>query len=93
MANEPKRYGGKKRKKGGEKLAESVGPRKSRFGKAPAIVPALMRGRSGLVNYGLSKLTPWIKEQWFGRKSPSKKPSASTSRSPMKSGTQGRGRK
>ena len=89
-----KRYGGKRRKKGGEKLVESMGPRKPRFGKAPAIVPALMGGQSGLINYGLNKLTPWIKEKWFGRKPPSKKPSASTpSRSSMKRGTQGRSRK
>ena len=100
-----KRYGGKRRKKGGEKLVESLGPRKPKFGKAPAIVPALMGGQSGLINYGLGKLTPWIKDKIFGRPSPpkkpkkpststpSKKPSASTpSRSSMKRRT-GRSRK
>ena len=94
MANEPKRYGGKRRVKGAEKLQGMRPPRKSKFGPAPAIVPALMGGQSSLINYGLNKLTPWIKEKWFGRKPPSKKPSASTpSRSSIKRGTQGRSRK
>jgi hypothetical protein len=105
MANEPKRYGGKRRVKGAEKLQGMRPPRKSKFGKAPAIVPALMGGQSGLINYGLGKLTPWIKDKIFGRPSPpkkpkkpststpSKKPSASTpSRSSMKRRT-GRSRK
>ena len=97
MADKRKRYSVKKRLKGGEKLQGMLPPRKARYGKAPAIVPALMGGQSGLIRYGVDKLlNPWIKRKLMlrGQKSPSKKPSASTpSRSPMKGGTQGRSRK
>ena len=85
MANEPKKkpattkkktstygepvYGGKRRVHGGKTLIESSGPRKSRFGKAPDWIPAVMGGGPGIKHWGVSKLSPWLRKK-FGQKPP-----------------------
>tara|TARA_Y100001951_G_scaffold93270_1_gene88759 strand:- start:6489 stop:6800 length:312 start_codon:yes stop_codon:yes gene_type:complete len=72
MAN--RRRFGVKTKKGGQKLQDMRRPRKPKFGKAPPIVPAIMGGSQGLINFGLGKLfNPQIKRKVLGEESPKKR--------------------